>query len=404
MVAVGEPKMKKQHLLRSTLLTAFTAFAVTCWGQTFEFNQMSYVDPGDASETQVISSRFQFDVEYAPSSSTQYYNLYVDTPHGVEWAVQNMPLLSLSDAGSGSPLKFSSYWDLGSGFETPVTGMNASALVTGSPLGQTDFGTFFGVGVGQTWRYSNGGVPSGDNFLYGNPSVYIPGAGFSANFRPTMPNITQEKNYCGPGSATNSLAWLAQQNGFTLPDTLPALQTKLAGYMGNNHDGNWDDDQVKAKLKYIKENNLPLEVHYVGGRNLPTNGNYTTGDGTARNDGRITWNWITSEMNKGQDLMFMTDKHWVVGAGFVTIGSNKYLVYRDDKYQKGADTTNAQAMENASRWCLTCYDDVNNTIDIGGWGHLPLKAVVATSPVPEPTALAVLGIGVVALLRRRKKD
>lgn len=395
--------MKFHVFTRSALFTALAAVAACSVGQTFEFNQLSYVDPGDPGEVQNISSRFEFDVDYSPSSTTQFYNLYVNTPHGMEWAVQNMPLLSISDAGTSSAMRFSSYWDLGSGFETPVTGLNASVMVTATPLGAGDFGSFGGFGVAQTWRYLNGGVPSGDLNLYGNPSVSLPGANFGANFRPTMPNITQQKNFCGPGAAANSLGWLAAQNGLTLPDNLNDLMVKLAGYMGNANDGNWDDDQVRGKLRYIRENNLPLEVHYTGGRNLPTAGNYTDANGTARNDGAITWNWITTEMNKGQDLMFMTDKHWVVAAGYVTIGGNKYLVYRDDKYQKGAATTAAQQLENALRWSFTRYDETNNTIDIGGWGHLPLRAVVATSPTPEPASFLVLALGIGALMRRRKK-
>jgi hypothetical protein len=51
-------------------------------------------------------------------------------------------------------------------------------------------------------------------------------------------------------------------------------------------------------------------------------GNYNSpnGEGSARNDGGVTWDWIENEMANGQDVEIMTGTHWVVVEGTVSYG------------------------------------------------------------------------------------
>ena len=370
--------------------------------QTVEINQIHYFDNFDPLRTTTSSSNFEFNVEYLPSAVTQFLNLSVDTPSGPVWAVQNMPLLGSSYWGSSASRTLGAFWNLGSNFTSSVSSVVARTSVTSTPiLTDTGAGTAGNVAVAARSRFKNGGVPSTDQPNDLNSDLNFTGLGLTAKVRSSMTNVTQQLNFCGPGSAANSILWLAVQNGFTLTETAETIMTTLAGYMGNNNTGNWDNAQMEGKLRWIKEKNLPLNVHFAGG--VKVNGDYVSKDGygTAKRDGAVSWDWINNEYNRGQDLMFMTRTHWVVGAGLVTIGDQKYIVYRDDPFQLGAATTAAEQAIIDGRWQLAPYDSVKNTINIGN-GVETLETVVANSPVPEPASLLALGLGSLALRRRRQ--
>ncbi|NOX08644.1 MAG: hypothetical protein GXP22_04005, partial [Gammaproteobacteria bacterium] len=198
----------------------------------------------------------------------------------------------------------------------------------------------------------------------------------------------------------NSLQWLNAENNLGISDTLEQTQTKLAVGMGNNNNGNWDDTEVQGKLKYIADNNLDLEVHYVGGEKLPGlgAGDYVdpNGNGTVRNDGAITWEWIMAEMKKGQDIELMTSTHWVVLEGVLSFGNIRMFSYRDDNYQHGAATTVAERAKLDDRHTWSYFTD--GQVNIGN-GNEVLLSAVAESPVPVPAGVWLFGSGLIAFVR-----
>ena len=54
-----------------------------------------------------------------------------------------------------------------------------------------------------------------------------------------------------------------------------------------------------------------------------------------------------------------------------------------------------------ARFAFTGYEDQSSSDE--DWGLDNVRVVASGSPVPEPTSLAALGLGAVALLRRRRR-
>ena len=374
----------------------------------FDLNQVDYYQDGSLSEAN--SEWGQVNVQYTPGSTLRWFNV-VQNPGTVNerWIVQNHPLLPASETGQTSFTSTVFFdWDVSRG--TDISGSSVDVFATTSSTPYTSAPTL-GVGdavetvmIGGTQDIINDGVPSTITSLNPGALMSVPWTvplptEIKIVHHEGMPNVIQEMNFCGPGAAANSLLWLHDQNDIGLTDTLEEVQSALASAMGNNHDGNWDDAEVQGKLKYIADNDLNLEVHYTGGEKLPTSGNYVdpNGNGAARNDGAISWEWIVDQMMMGQDIELMTATHWVVLETVIGWGDVRIVCYRDDPYQNGGATTAEQEEEISNRRVCTTYDAEENKINIGN-GIETLKAAVAESPVPEPgTALLVMmGMAVLA--------
>jgi hypothetical protein len=364
--------------------------------QTLTFRQIDYYQDGSLDVP--FSEWGEFEVAYTPDVAvTQFLNVIANpgTPNE-SWIIQNHPLLNISDAGSGS-YSTTELFDLGSVFGlsrgVDMTGLSFDANVSLN-LNPISAPTFGGVNANipvqpdTAVNIINSGVPSGAPVLNAPAAPAVNWIGLPAlplvYTRPDMPNVVQQRNFCGPGAAANSLHWLAANNDdidlgtTTVNDTM----VKLAPYMGNANDGNWDDTEVEGKLRYIRENNLPIEVHFAGKEKLGA-GNYVSpnGFGTARNDGAVTWEWLKQEMDKGQDIEIMTATHWVVLDGYLEWNGAHLLRYRDDPYQHGAATTNDEKNKIANRNTWTYFDDAGFT-NIGN-GKEKLLTAVAESPDPN---------------------
>ncbi len=389
-------------------------------GYAFELSQVDYYNSGVATDAD--SDWGQIDLVYTTPTQLEFLNIVANpgTP-GETWLVQNHPLLPTSYTAT-TEFTSTSFFDLGAGFGSVGIGdVTGSSLAFESwtdvaPWDNTapmPFTTQSGSSaIGRSQDIVNSGVPSGVTTLNAPVSSGInwnvPFLGIDIRFNKDMPNVVQEKNFCGPGSATNSLHWLANNSSnITIADTLGQTQTTLAGLMGNTNIGNWDDTMVEGKLKYIKDNNLPIEVHYAGGKKLPTNGDYTSpnGNGKAKRNGNLTWAWLKAEMDKGQDIELMTGSHWVVLSGYITWDGIHLIQYRDDPYQHGAATTNAEKAVIAKRYSWTYFfEEANGDVFVNiGSGREKLLTAVAESEIPEPATFFVMTCGMIGLLRRRRR-
>lgn len=316
-------------------------------------------------------------IENPPTSAPlRFVNLILNPGPNQKWALRNLPLLPTTATGTLQReveqivnLETTRGVQLTTPFPISYS-VGLQPIADLSSYVPTSFGTLFPT---REAALTNNGVPSNKTAVSTATITINVGAGPFSSIEMVhhtgMPNVVQELNYCGPGAAANSLTWLAQQHGYTIPP-IANTQSELANDMGNTHNGNWDDAEVSGKQQFINDHNLPLEVHYAGGEKLPQNTAITSG-------------WLIDQMKKGQDIEFMTETHWVVVESIVVVNGKVVSVgYRDDNHQHGNSTTTGEQQEINNRHSWSPFHENNDgSVDVNiGNGAEELLAVVCESP------------------------
>src|SRR4029077_15041146 len=110
-------------------------------------------------------------------------------------------------------------FDLGVADGTSVSAVNVHYAIGSSPLTSMPApggGGTLNVNMGSLTIQLNSGVPSGSLTLNSSGSPAAPSLANkeTLTWHRNMYNVVQEKNFCGPGAAANSINWLRDQNHF----------------------------------------------------------------------------------------------------------------------------------------------------------------------------------------------
>jgi hypothetical protein len=176
----------------------------------------------------------------------------------------------------------------------------------------------------------------------------VPNVDLDDSLFPDGESYAGDKNACGPASAANSMAWLADvySTSIQLNESLRDILTELSNYMKRaRNEGVTIEQFVQGKLDFIKAKNLPINVKF---QSASVGGNIHSSDGSTfahnENGGSSypTWGWLKAEIDSGEDVEAMyywwDGEKWKGHAVVITdyeetTGGKKTIKYKHDRKQ-----------------------------------------------------------------------
>ena len=299
---------------------------------SLQFRQVDYYAKGALILAHSATGRLDVAFVQDPQGIS-FLNVVQSTANGNTWIVANLPLPSTAETGTTS-FNVTAYYNLGvpAGTDLTTSPVNyyytvSSETMTAMPPPPAGFSSDIEK---PKVIAGNGAAPMGSvphdvgTCVSPGPAVTTtPPTGVSASYpraestkqiwHQHTGDVPTPTNYCAPAAAVNGLQFLAANNGYTLTDGPSTTLTNMATNMKTdpNSGGTTEQGAATGLITYTSANKLPVEVHYAGGTGgatgLPQNTDFTTpgGTGFAHNDGPVTWDYIWSQMQKGQSVILM---------------------------------------------------------------------------------------------------
>lgn len=423
-------------MIRNTTLTAiglmlisggFAAADIIGTGQGLQFSQFDLTFPGAAQSNSAYGLAA---VDFSQlTSSTGISKGYLNIHTSAGWVVQNMPV----DAASGYP-GAGTMFNLGNSPGSNVTSLNAFVDFSAAPSASFIPGATTSFGVGDLNYNAQGRVstlttpPASPT----TPDIDWGGGAMQWVDQRFRESVEQDINQCGPGSFANSLTYLEDEFGITVPhDHTPGI---------NGKDGNGDTDNslvgeidqlmnraphmpvvdeafMTGKLDYIAGNGLgdDLIIKHWGGTFVSGNRQSTDGTVISRDEtaGIALVDWIIQEIANGEDVELALGgsvMHWInVTSAGKTLGV-PWISWTHDADQGYDDQGTPNVADDT-----TLLNGGINWWDGGvGWSPITDGELVfflkgaeldfaVSESIPEPATLGLLALGGMAMLRKRKK-
>lgn len=368
------------------------------------------------------------------------------------WLVQNLPVLPSSVTGSDElSMRYSITGDSNGG---QISSENLLAVLSTAPQTSAPSGTASSFTTTEVAFDAGGTGPTGD--LTGYEPAAAPGIeGFNTNgvtgitYETGHPNVQAALNQCAPAAIANSLTWLKTTDGTPIPQpntpgigNVPGATNTLVGALDlatgravtsrTVGSGVWP---LNGTLQYILSNNLQnsLSVSYAsvvsnsgfssfsgGPGSLYLNGtnNYTAYGLTATALGtNISYAVISNLLYKGYAVALdeawgangANGRHYIQVLGVGILMDQPYLIFSSGPLQTPGDPTDQYLGKFFPNVLNGTQAGFNSGIEVSWLNGNQLTSegsvidqLVAIQAVPEPTTLALVAVGGIAVMFRRR--
>jgi len=335
---------------------------------------------------------------------------YLNASTSKGWIVKNLPMLPEETYPySNISTEFDLDIESGTDVETLSISINLSDTIVDDYISIDDTTYIMGTetisfgGIPDTPVTSAPAPPNLTDILFGDQSQNDTVTQFD------HPNIEAANNQCMPASVANSLQFLEDTTGLTVPhDNVAGLRgdNSLVGKLGEamgrsvtsrtSGSGTWGLD---GKLLYLTQNGLAdriQTVHYgVGAKSGANDVSATSGGVTASSTGggtTIPFNSVLDALREGQDCEMVYS--WPTGAHAVdlvaagTTGGRPWIVHGSDLDQ----TTDSEgAGASGYRFEYLNDPDEDGQFNLSG-GNKEIVQVICQKYIPPPPTATITGL------------
>jgi MYXO-CTERM domain-containing protein len=373
-------------------LSAFTLPSVSRAGiDQYAFSQLDWYQGTTLHTANSIWG--QVDLQVTPDpTAVLYMNVVGDAGYGPAWITQNFPIFP---ATVGEPAGLTVYFDLqdlGLSSGVDLSSMNARIQVDLAPLSVAPSGPLSNAPVADAVRSATGHGA-------GLPPVLLPPSGHKAppgapqekDQHRYMPRVQENINNCITGAYARSIKWLDQEYDLAGLDPNKTAQQVYAdlnnlGVGQGSGGGKTEEQMITIKANYLHN----LDSRFVT-KFLDVSDFLGNVPGATEITNVNLLDWLTGEM-RTEDVELFYDSHCITVTEIYKQGGKTFLGYSDDEHQSNPLDTIGDTRQKEGE--LVFRD--------GTWYFNNARLDYIVSESPEPTALSLLSLGALALLRRRR--
>jgi len=218
--------------------------------------------------------------------------------------------------------------------------------------------------------------------------------------------------YCGPVAVTNSFRYLENKyptvygNNLT-SGNLVGTAMGLGDLMGTDFiNGTWWDDLIWYKMIDL-ESKVPGMTDYQAQHMPGWNWNIWDNPAAAKpawvESTVPTWQFLWEKLVNCEDIEILMN--WSGGGHFVTVKSFHWNDADNDNIIDIAENATFDYINpwtGASGVSSIWQDSLGNPLETNYASGAYISMMVSETPVPEPAAITLLGLGALGLIRRRK--
>lgn len=319
------------------------------------------------------------DFTFTGQDSIYYFNLSVNST----WQVQNIPVVSL--AGTGVEQTMTYFFSLGNDVGTQVSTINYGYSFDAEPLSAMP--SIIGSANVVTDHFAiwpglfEDSYSQQFNLQAAQPLVGGKAKETTKHAISGFPNQEAGKNECVPAAVSNSLKFLKNERGLQVDEDDISIG-KMKEAVDWSEKGAPMSTWWETKKKYMEDNEIDVSTRKI------TDISKLIAEVDAKQDIEVIESWLDKDGKRRG--------HATALVGITPLEDNRYSIDVVDDRKQGE----TGGIGNPRTYT---YDPTKGTFYEVGFGYSKFEYAIVECPVPEPSSVVILSLGLVVLIGIRRR-